>query len=129
MKKIKADKILDVIGIIWTSIVLIIFLFEKNIINITLKPNIIRTISIVPGIIYLILKKFLCKKRVIIKNELDFAIHLFFFSMFIPIISDTFVSLEGSIEKILCYTQCIIIYNVLKNIFENHITKTAFFRR
>ena len=77
------------------------------------------------GIIFLIYLGFI-KKEKILNNKLDIAILILSISPVIPIIFNTYVSLEDSIISLLKYISCFIIYLLIKyGVKENEKSKNV----
>ena len=117
MKKINKNSVLDILGIVWTSIFIAAFLFYPT--GVIFTKSVIEPMHnaiCVPGILYLILKKIFQRKSVIINSKFDILLNIFFVSMFIPIFLNTYVSLYECISYCLFYFTILVFYNVVKNL-------------
>ena len=107
--------IIDKIGF-FVIIVTIIML------NMFIGSNIKEPIWIIQAIvsaftaIYLIIKKIQKTKNIIIKRKIDIAVLVFMISTTIPLIFNTYVSLEGTINFILKYWSIYGLYILVNNI-------------
>ena len=107
--------IIDKIGffvIIVTIIMLNMFIGS----NIKEPIWIIQAIVSVFTAIYLIIKKIQKTKNIIIKRKIDIAVLVFMISTTIPLIFNTYVSLEGTINFILKYWSIYGLYILVNNI-------------
>ena len=123
MKKEKNNKIHELRSkITIDNIGLIVILLTIILLNIFIGSNIkdpiwiIQTIVSLFTLIYLIVKKIQREKHLIIKGKIDIAVLIFMISTIIPLIFNTYVSLEGTINFILKYWSVYGLYILTRNI-------------
>ena len=107
--------IIDKIGffVIILTIIMLNFFIGSNI----KEPIwIIQAIVSVFTVVYIIVKKIQKSKNVIIKRKIDIAILFFMIATTIPLIFNTYVSLEGTINFILKYWAVYGLYILVNNI-------------
>lgn len=123
MKKEKNNKLHELKSkITIDNIGLIVILLTIILLNIFIGSNIkdpiwiIQTIVSLFTLIYLIVKKIQKEKHLIIKGKIDIAVLIFMISTIIPLIFNTYVSLEGTINFILKYWSVYGLYILTRNI-------------
>ncbi len=123
MKKEKNNKLHELKSkITIDNIGLIVILLTIILLNIFIGSNIkdpiwiIQTIVSLFTLIYLTVKKIQKEKHLIIKGKIDIAVLIFMISTIIPLIFNTYVSLEGTINFILKYWSVYGLYILTKNI-------------
>lgn len=117
-QKNKSKITIDSIGfivIILTIVMLNIFIGS----NIKDPIWIIQTIVSIFTLIYLIVKKIQKENNLIIKGKIDIAVHVFMISTMLPLIFNTYVSLEGTINFILKYWSVYGLYILTRNIVKD----------
>ena len=107
-------KVLDIIGMIIISLVILIFSF---IIGANEKALRILPISIMLfiAILYLIMRKIILKQKIVIKNKIDIFVLLFMCSTLLPCVFKTYCTFQGTVEFILKYFFVYSIYLVVRN--------------
>ena len=123
MKKEKNNKLRELKSkITIDNIGLIVVLLTIILLNIFIGSNIkdpiwiIQTIVSLFTLIYLTVKKIQKEKYLIIKGKIDIAVLIFMISTIIPLIFNTYVSLEGTINFILKYWSVYGLYILTRNI-------------
>ena len=123
MKKEKNNKLHELKSkITIDNIGLIVILLTIILLNIFIGSNIkdpiwiIQTIVSLFTLIYLTVKKIQKEKHLIIKGKIDIAVLIFMISTIIPLIFNTYVSLEGTINFILKYWSVYGLYILTRNI-------------
>lgn len=107
--------ILDKIGfIVIITTILLLNLFIGS--NIKDPIWVIQVAVSIFAFIYLVIKKARKETNLIIKSKIDIAVLIFMFSIIIPYIANTYVSLEGTINFILKYWSVYGFYILIRNI-------------
>ncbi len=111
--------ILDKIGfIVIITTILLLNLFIGS--NIKDPIWVIQVAVSIFAFIYLVIKKARKETNLIIKSKIDIAVLIFMFSIIIPYIANTYVSLEGTINFILKYWSVYGFYILVRNIIVNN---------
>lgn len=118
MTKDKLNNILDKISLFVLGIVIIL---AGIYVGSPLKDPIyiLFAISNIWTAIYLIIKKCLRAKNLIIKNKIDIAVIIFVLANFIPLIFKTYTTLEGTVSNILLYITLFSIYELVRNVIKD----------
>ena len=98
----------------------IIIIISSILIGSPLKYN-VQTLNLIISILFLIIIVVNTKnKEKIINNRLDFVIIILLISSIIPLIFNTYISLEETIDNIFTYTSLVSIYFIVKELLKKN---------